>query len=265
MPLDIIKDIDRFIVFVIGAIIGSFLNVCIYRLPKKQSIIFPPSYCPHCKKSILWYDNIPILSYIILAGRCGFCRKKISPRYLLVEVLTATVILLLYIAFGIQEKLFVYAALVSALIVVTFTDIRTGEIPDEVTLGGLAVGLAVSFAFPAVFDTASRIGALKESALGAATGGIAIFLMGVFGKLLFRRDAMGGGDVKLMALVGSVLGWKLVLFAFFVAPFFGAAVGLPMKMIRGRDTIPYGPYLSLASILMIFYGHKVLNFLFSGL
>ena len=259
------RDMDRFLVFMIGAIIGSFLNVCIYRLPKKQSILFPPSYCPHCKKSILWYDNIPILSYLVLMGRCGFCRKKISSRYLVVEVLTAALILLLYIAFGVQAKLFVYSALISALIVATFIDIKTGEIPDEITLGGLVAGLAVSFGFPAIFDTASRVMALKSSAIGALAGGGAIFAMGLFGKVLFKKEAMGGGDVKLMALVGSVLGWELALVAFFIAPFFGAAVGLPLKMIQRRETIPYGPYLSLGAVIVIFHGHNILKVLFSGL
>ena len=259
------RDMDRFLVFVLGAIIGSFLNVCIYRLPKKESIAYPPSYCPHCKKSILWYDNIPILSYIILMGRCGFCRKRIASRYLIVEVMSATIFLLLYMAFGIQAKFFIYAALVSALIVATFIDIRTGEIPDEITLGGLVVGLILSFSFPEIFDTVSRVTALKTSAIGAIAGGGAILAMAIFGKLIFRKEAMGGGDVKLMAFVGSLLGWKLALLTFFIAPFFGALVGIPMKLTKGNDTIPYGPYLSLGAVIAIFYGHTMLRALFSGL
>lgn len=259
------RDLDRFFVFAIGAIIGSFLNVCIYRLPKKESIIFPPSYCPRCKKKILWYDNIPILSYLTLMGRCGSCRKRISPRYLLVEALTATAILFLYMAFGIQEKFFIYAVLVSALIVAAFIDIRTGEIPDEISLGGTVFGLAVSFAFPALFDTVSRFNALKISAIGAIAGGGAILAMAIFGKLLFRKEAMGGGDVKLMAFIGSILGWELTLLAFFIAPFFGALAGIPLKLAKGRETIPYGPYLSLGAMIAIFYGHAILRILFSGL
>ena len=260
----LMKDMDRFLVFVIGAIIGSFLNVCIHRLPKKQSIVYPPSYCPHCRKNLLWYDNIPILSYIVLMGRCGFCRKRISPRYLAVEVLTAMMFFILYMVFGIQEKFFIYAALVAALIVVTFIDFRTGEIPDEITLGGLVVGLLLSFAFPAIFDTASRLTALKSSAIGVVAGGGAIFAMAIFGQLLFKKEAMGGGDVKLMAFVGSILGWQLALLTFFIAPFFGAIVGIPLRMAKGRETIPYGPYLSLGVVVAIFYGHNILRFLFSG-
>jgi leader peptidase (prepilin peptidase)/N-methyltransferase len=174
-------------------------------------------------------------------------------------------ILLLYITFGIQEKCFIYAVLVSALIVATFIDLRTGEIPDEITLGGLVLGLAISFAFPAIFDTASRVAALKLSAIGAIAGGGAILAMAIFGKLLFRKEAMGGGDVKLMAFIGSLLGWKLALLTFFIAPFFGALVGIPLKLMKGNETIPYGPYLSLGAVIAIFYGHTILRILFAGL
>jgi leader peptidase (prepilin peptidase)/N-methyltransferase len=125
--------------------------------------------------------------------------------------------------------------------------------------------LILSFSFPQIFDTASRSAALKTSAIGALAGGGAILAMAVFGKLIFRKEAMGGGDVKLMAFIGSILGWKLALLAFFIAPFFGALVGIPLKLTKGNDTIPYGPYLSLGAVIAIFYGHAILRILFSGL
>ena len=255
---------DLVFVFIIGAIIGSFLNVCIYRMPRGQSIVFPASHCPHCKRDLLWYDNIPILSYFLLMGRCGFCRKRISMRYPLVEALTAVIILFCYRAFGIQAKFFMYSALVSALIVVTFIDFDYNEIPDEISIGGLVAGLIAALAFPSIFDTNLRLIALKDSVLGALAGGGAIYIMGVVGKSIFRKEAMGGGDVKLMAMVGSILGWKLALLTFFVAPFFGAVVGLFLRIADGRETIPYGPYLSLAATIAVFFGNDIMRRLFAG-
>lgn len=259
------KDLGALIVFVFGAIIGSFLNVCIYRLPKRESIVFPGSYCPYCKKPIRWHDNIPVLSYMMLLGRCGSCKSRISYRYPAVELITAFLIMFLYIVFGTQHRFFAYSIMVSALIVATFIDIDTGEIPDEITLGGAAAGLIIAFSFPAVFDTASRISALKSSALGLLAGGGSIFAMGAAGKLIFKREAMGGGDVKLMAMVGSFLGWKLALLVFFLSPFFGAASGLFARIRHGSDTIPYGPYLSLGAVTAVFYGNDIIRFLFAGL
>lgn len=254
--------LDRFFVFVIGAIIGSFLNVCIYRIPRKKSIIFPPSHCPACNRNLYWYDNIPILSYMVLLGRCSFCRKRISYRYTVVEVLTAALMVSLFIAFGLSAKFFVYSALTSALIAATFIDIDFCEIPDSISLGGLAFGLAISAIFPAIFDTNLRGVSFLSSLIGALVGGLTIYAMGIFGKILFKKEAMGGGDVKLMAMIGSFLGWKLVLVAFFIAPIFGAAVGLFLKMKEGRETIAYGPYLSLAAIVAMFFGNNLLRFLF---
>lgn len=256
---------DRFLVFIIGAIVGSFLNVCIYRIPRGQSIVTPPSHCPHCKQNIPWYDNIPILSYLVLVGRCGFCRKRISLRYPFVEILAAVFILSLYIVFGLQAKFYAYSVLLCALIVATFIDFDFGEIPDEITLGGLAIGIIASFCAPGIFDTTVRLSALKASIFGAIAAGVPILLMGVFGKIAFKKEAMGGGDVKLMAMIGSVVGWNMALVVFFIAPFFGAAIGLFLKWTEGRETIPYGPYLSLATVIAIFFGNNIIRTLFGGL
>jgi leader peptidase (prepilin peptidase)/N-methyltransferase len=149
--------------------------------------------------------------------------------------------------------------------VATFADLETQEIPDEVSLGGLAAGLILSAAFPAVMDAYSWHAALIRSFLGAMAGAGSIYLMGFFGELVFRKEAMGGGDIKLMAMIGSFLGWKLALFAFFLAPVFGSAVGIVLKVRDGRDVIPYGPYLSLAAVAAIFWGDRVLRMLFYGL
>lgn len=251
-----------FIVFIFGALLGSFLNVCIYRMPKGESIVLPPSHCPKCNKNICWCHNIPILSYVALGGKCAFCHERISLRYPLVEILNASLFALLFVTFGLSVKFFIYSALTSALIVITFIDIDTYEIPDSISLGGLVLGLAFSAIFPAMFSTDSRVSSFLSSVIGALVGGAAIYATGVFGKILFRKEAMGGGDVKLMAMIGAILGWKLVLFTYFIAPIFGATGGILLKIKDGRDTIAYGPYLSLAAIISIFFGNRLLNYLF---
>ena len=255
---------DRIFVFVIGAIIGSFLNVCIHRIPKGGSIVSPASHCPHCKKSIPWYDNIPVFSYLVLAGKCRHCKGKISFRYPLVELVTAGLILLLYISLGVSAKFFIYSALTSALIAVTFIDLDVSEIPDGISVGGLAAGIVLAFMFPSLFGLSLRWPSFLSSILGAFAGGLSIYAMGLFGRLAFKKEAMGGGDVKLMAMIGSVLGWKLVLLAFFIAPVLGAISGVSAKL-KGRDTIPYGPYLSAAAVVVMFFGNRILDLLFYGM
>jgi len=249
-------------VFVIGAIVGSFLNVCIHRMPISKSIVLPASHCPKCGTKLRWYDNIPVVSYALLLGRCRSCRERISIRYAVVEILTASLFVALFYKFGISAKFFIYSAFTAALIVAAFIDIDINEIPDSISLGGLAAGLVLSIAFPALFDTTSRIEGFLSSLSGALIGGIAIYAMGVFGKILFKKDAMGGGDVKLMAMIGSIVGWKLALFTFFIAPVFGAAIGILMRIRDGRETIAYGPYLSLAAVISILFARPLLGCLF---
>ncbi|MDD5421856.1 MAG: prepilin peptidase [Candidatus Omnitrophota bacterium] len=257
---------DGAIVFVIGLMVGSFLNVCICRMPKKESIVMPPSHCTACNKNILWYDNIPVLSYILLGGKCRFCKARISLRYVIVEVLTASLLVLLFLAFRENlSKFFGYSILACGLIISTFIDFEITEIPDEISLGGLAAGFIFAFAFPALLDAPSRFSALIASFIGAVAGGGSIYLMGLLGKIMFRKEAMGGGDVKLMAMIGAFLGWKLAILTFFIAPVFGAAVGIALKIKDGREIIPYGPHLSLAAIVAIFWGEKILNLFFNRL
>lgn len=244
---------------------GSFLNVCIYRLPRRQSVVAPRSYCPNCKEPIQWYDNIPILSYLILRGRCRRCKGRISLRYLIVEILTASLFLLLYLFFGFSPRFFAYATMAGALIISTFVDLETQEIPDEVTLSGIVIGLIASLVSPAVVGEAVAWKGCLASALGALAGGTSIYLMGFLGELVFKKEAMGGGDVKLLAMIGAFLGWRLALLVFFIAPLFGSVVGIVMRIREGSETIPYGPYLSLAALVAVFWGEKILQFLFYGL
>lgn len=255
---------DKILVFIFGAIIGSFLNVCVYRIPKRQSIITPGSHCPNCVKPIRWYDNIPVFSYIALGGRCRFCGTVISPRYPIVELVTAVLTLGLYMVFGPGARMYSYALLFYGLIVATFVDFEVQEIPDSISVGGTVAGLALSAAFPELLGEASRAGGALGSAIGAAAGAGSIYLMGFFGELVFRKEAMGGGDVKLMAMVGAFLGWKLAILVFFLAPVFGSAVGIILKMKDGREIMPYGPYLSLAAVVAVFWGDGLLRLFFGG-
>lgn len=251
-------------VFILGSIVGSFLNVCIYRLPKGRSVIVPGSHCPNCGAKIHWYDNMPILSYLALGGKARCCKAKISLRYFVVETLTAAAFVILFIFFGLTEKFFAYSILVSGLIIATFVDFEIQEIPDEVSIGGLIVGLVLSIAFPHVLGEETRLNSFLNSFFGALAGGGTIYVMGLVGELVFKKEAMGGGDVKLLAMIGSFIGWKLTILTFFIAPAFGAVVGIILKIKKGKDTIPYGPYLSLGAVVAIFLGEKILRFLFHG-
>ncbi len=236
--------------------------MCIYRLPRQESIVFPGSHCIHCNHKLNWHDNIPFLSFILLGGRCRFCARPISFRYFTVEFLTASLLLILYVFFGLSAKFFVWSALAAALIVSTFIDFEHQIIPDFITLPGMVLGLLASFAFPSIQGENTHLASFTSSFIGLLAGGGSIYAMGVFGKLVFRKEAMGGGDVKLMAMIGAFLGWKLALLTFFIAPFFGSAVGVVVKIREKKDIIPYGPYISLAAIVSMLWGGRILEYLF---
>ncbi|MBI4846870.1 MAG: prepilin peptidase [Candidatus Omnitrophica bacterium] len=255
--------IIKIFIFVFGALIGSFLNVCIYRMPRDMSVNKPKrSFCPHCQKQVLWYDNIPFFSYMALGGKCRFCKKPISFRYFLVELITASLLIVLYYFFGLTVYFFVYGVLACALIVSTFIDFDFQIIPDEITLGGLVAGIILCTIFPQLHYTSSRIAALIQVFFGILAGGGSIYLIGKFGEFVFKKESMGGGDVKLMAMIGALMGWQFALLIFFLAPFFGAIVGITAKLTRGAEVIPYGPYLSLATIIAILWGKEILGYLF---
>jgi leader peptidase (prepilin peptidase)/N-methyltransferase len=248
--------------FIIGAFAGSFMNVCIYRLPRGESIVTPASHCPSCGKSIPWFDNIPILSFLILRGRCRFCKKKISARYIIVEALSGAVCVLLFLYFGLTAKFFILWFLSSALIVASFIDLRFHEIPDVITLPGIVIGIVLAGLYPPLMGKAGNLSSFLDSVFGVLVGGGSIYLAGFIGEFIFKKESMGGGDVKLLAMIGAFIGWKLAVFTFFFAPFFGSIVGIALKVKHGKDIIPYGPHLSLAAFVAILYGEKILEKLF---
>lgn len=251
-----------FFTFIFGLVVGSFLNVCIYRLPKSESVVNPRSHCPHCEHIIPWCDNIPVISFLLLRGRCRFCKKRISFRYITVELLTASVFVLMVTTLGMQITTIIYMVFGCGLIIAAFIDFKHQIIPDEITYGGMVLGLVFSLVFPQLHHSASRIKALSASGLGLFVGGISIYLTGVIGKLVFRKEAMGGGDVKLLAMIGSFVGFKNIILIYFLAPFFGSVVGIYMKLRYKAEIVPYGPYLSLASLVVILWGDRILRTLF---
>lgn len=253
----------KIILFVFGSLIGSFLNVCIYRMPRELSVNKPKrSFCPKCEKKISWYDNIPFISYLLLGGKCRLCKEKIPFRYFLVEFLTAVAFLILHSFFGLTVQFYVYSVLSCALIVATFIDFDFQIIPDEITLGGLVVGIILSVIFPSLHGVSGWILGLKQAVIGLLAGGGSIYMIGKIGEMIFKKESMGGGDVKFLAMIGSILGWKFAILIFFVAPFFGAIVGIIAKIRKGAELIPYGPYLSLATFLVILWGNEMIAYLF---
>lgn len=236
----------------LGACVGSFLNVCIYRLPRGDSIIFPPSHCPQCGKRIRPYDNIPLLSFLFLRGRCRFCRKRITPRYFIVELLTALIFGSLYLRFGISGEFFVYLFLCSSLVAVAFIDFENQIIPDKITYPGIVLGLLLNArGLPHSFER------LRLSLLGIVLGGGLLYLIA-----LASRGNMGGGDIKLGAMLGAFLGWRYALLSLFGAFLFGSLVGIALiilKMKTRKDYIPFGPYMVAGAIVSIFWGERIID------
>lgn len=253
-----------FFVFWLGAIIGSFLNVCIVRMPKEESVVTPRSHCVHCKKQIPWYDNIPFVSFIALKGRCRFCQAKISVQYFIVELVTALMFLWLYFYFGLVWALAAYFIFVSGLIVATFVDIEHRIIPDEISVGGMVAGIILSFLIPQLHETSSNLLGVWQSLLGILIGGGSIYAMGMLGDFLFKKESMGGGDVKLLAMIGAFLGWKSALLTFFIAPIFGAVAGIIVKIRTKESLIPYGPFLAMGALISLFWSKQIIEWIIGG-
>mgnify|MGYP001255334909 CR=1 FL=1 len=263
--------IAKIIVFIFGSIVGSFLNVCIHRMPKGESVVWPRSHCPKCNKRIPGYDNIPFISYILLKGKCRGCKEKISLRYPLVELLTSVLMVVLFTRFGLKYEFFLYMVMFWGLIIATFIDIPHRIIPDEVSVGGMIIGfIMVSVTGFTLSPLRFNFLPMKNSFLGIIIGGGIIYLTGVlfdfvYFKLLKRppingeTESMGGGDVKLLAMIGAFMGWPMVILTFFLAPFLGIVVGIINLTTKKDHTIPYGPFLSLAAFVALFWGDQLLS------
>ena len=252
-------------VFILGLVFGSFLNVCIHRLPREESIVMPRSYCPACQKPLFWYDNIPLLSFLALCGKCRFCGAKITPRYFVVEFVTAAFYLWIWFYFGLTVQAFITAVLFSLLLVATVVDLEHQIIPDEVSLGGLAAGLVFSTLIPSLHEETIWWRGLLQSSIGMLVGGGSIYVTGVLGNLAFRKESMGGGDVKLLAMIGAFTGWEKVIFAYLLAPVLALPLGLFLKFAKRAEVIPYGPFLSLAGWIGFLWGNQLISWYFNGM
>ena len=248
-------------VFAAGAIVGSFLNVCIYRMPRDLSIVLPRSFCPHCKAMIPWYENIPLLSYLLLRGKCFRCRRSISIRYFLVEFVTAVIAWLLWQRYGLSAEFVASAIFFAMIIVATMTDFETGLIPDEITITGMLLGLGLSVIGHGHFTQTYWYQKLLASGAGLLAGGGILLLTGWLGKLVFRKDSMGGGDVKLLAMVGAFVGMTKVGLVFLLAPFPALPFALWQRFVKKEETIPFGPFLAFAGAFIFVEGDAILNFL----
>jgi leader peptidase (prepilin peptidase)/N-methyltransferase len=267
-------------IFIFGAVVGSFLNVVIHRVPNEESIVFPNSACPNCKKSIKPYDNIPILSWLILGGKCRNCKSAISPRYLFVELLTGLIFLSVYWSIGFNAFLPVALIFVAAVVSLVFIDAEHMILPNVITYPLLVFALLVRIVFPLLFGTnyfsdfnffplnrmedypvwlVSLVGAI----LGGIVGGGFLWLVGAIWKKLRGVDAMGLGDVKMMFAVGALLGWRLTLLSIFIGAFAGAVIGVfviaRQKEKDFQTQIPFGIFLGIGSVLSLLFGEQLIG------
>ncbi len=242
------------ITLLLGLAVGSFLNVCIHRLPLHQSLWWPPSRCPSCSTPIMIRDNVPIVSYLWLKGRCRSCRAPISARYPLVELANGLVYVGLLWRFGIGWETLAYALLSSALLAITVIDLDHMIVPDVITLPGIPIG----FLFAA---TVLPVGWVN-SGLGILLGGGLLWAMAWISPYLFGKEGMGGGDIKLLAMVGAFLGWKPTLLTIMVGAMVGSLVGVSLiacKVMQRNQYLPFGPFLALGALVALFFHQELLD------
>lgn len=250
---------DTFILIwlgVFGLAVGSFLNVVIYRLPRKIKFIMERSICPNCANRLKWYHNIPLLSFLCLRGRCAYCRERISLRYPLVELLCGLFFAYLYWQYGASFTMASYAVLAVMLLVIFFIDLDHQIIPDVISLPGIGIGLV----FALLPDGIGIVPAL----IGMLVGGGSLYAIALLGDWLFKKESMGGGDIKMAAMLGAFLGWQQVLFVFMASAVIGLVVSVVVMFFsaRLRETrmIPFGPFLALAAAVAVVYGERIIGF-----
>jgi leader peptidase (prepilin peptidase)/N-methyltransferase len=250
MPLYLIE----VFIFIMGLCIGSFLNVCIYRLPSSQSIVHPRSKCPQCGTPIAFYDNLPLLSYLWLNGHCRQCRARIGLRYPIVELLGGLFALATFLKFGLTVEALIYFAFIASLLVITFIDLDHRIIPDVITLPGIPICFAASFAIPTV--------TYRDALIGILVGGGSLFLVAWTYHLITKKEGMGGGDIKLLAMMGGLVAWQGVVFTIFVSSLVGTLSGLAV-MLQSRkglkQAVTFGPFLAIGCITYIFFGSQLIR------
>jgi leader peptidase (prepilin peptidase)/N-methyltransferase len=237
----------------LGLAVGSFLNVCIHRVPRRASIVRPRSRCPHCDYELRWYDNIPIVSYAMLGGRCRRCRERIGLRYPAVELITLGVFVLHYLVFGLSALLAVRLLFACALIALFAIDLEHKLLPDAITLPGVAAGLIFSLVLPP---------GVVNALIGTLVGGGVLWLIGEAYYRFSGQEGMGGGDVKMLAMVGAFLGWKLVIVTLFLSSILGSLIGMAVIATRRggmKYALPYGTFIALGALVASLYGDQIVD------
>jgi len=234
-----------------GAVIGSFLNVCIVRLPAEQSVVSPPSRCPQCGKPVEWRDNIPMFSWLLLGGKCRGCGKPISILYPLVELATALLWAGMAWYYGLSLEALSGALFGTLLIGIALTDARQYIIPNEFTYGGLAIGLVLS--------AAGGLDSVLSALIGAVVGFGILWVVGIAGRWAFKEEAMGGGDIKMMAMVGAFVGWQGVLLTIFLGALAGTAIFLPLTLLGRKKLVPFGVFLAIGAAVTYVIGPSIIE------
>lgn len=241
-----------------GLVIGSFLNVCIHRLPKGESLVRPASRCPVCGAPISWYDNLPLVSFLLLRGRCRVCRGRIAWRYPLIELLTGVLFLLTVWRFGFGLRSIFLLIFICSLIVITWIDLDHEIIPHAITLPGIPLGLIGSLV--------ARDPSPWDAVAGTLAGAGLVYLVAVYAEVAFQRESMGGGDVNLLAMIGAFLGWRPMFVSFFCAVALGAVLSLGLiaaRVLSRKDQIPFGPFLALGAVVALFAGDRMIDWYIS--
>lgn len=246
--------------FIIGCVFGSFYNVVICRLPLGQSIVRPASRCPACGSPVAAYDNIPLVSYLLLGGKCRSCKVAISLRYPLVEGLSGLLALLLLRRYGLHPQLAIEFIFCSLLLIIAMIDLDTGLIPDILSLPGIALGFVLSFLTPRL--------SWSDSLLGILLGGGIFYLIAAGYALVRRKEGLGGGDIKLLAMIGAFIGWRGAAFTILASSVSGMIIALPLMWRYGKglgSSLPFGPFLAFGAVSYIFWGELFYHWYFSEL
>lgn len=238
-------------IFIIGLIFGSFYNVVGYRLPNDMSIAFPNSHCPNCKHKLKFYELIPVLSYIFLLGKCKNCKKHISFIYPFFEIITGLLFLFSYIKFGININFFINITFISILIIITISDLRSFIIPNEVLLVGSGI-LVIEFIINIYLNDLSVFNGVISPLLNGVASFSVLYLFKMFGDVVFAKESLGGGDIKLLFVFGLVLGFDMSIVSIFIAAFIALPISIVSLIKKDSNVLPFGPFLSLGAIIIIF-------------
>jgi len=250
--------VESVLAFVFGACIGSFVNVVIHRLPRRESLVAPRSRCPSCRATIAWYDNLPLASWLLLRGRCRQCGGNIDARYPIVELLTGFIAYGLHARWGLSLESLVGFYFACTLLAIAYIDLELGIIPDVLSLSGLVVGLVTS----PLLHPEAPLDAIERAVVGALLGGGLLFAVAWTYERATGREGMGGGDIKLLAMIGAFLGWQGVLLTLLLGSLVGSAIGISLMITRGADAklaIPFGPFLSIGAFVALFWGSAIVS------